>query len=338
MKNSPSNTEKKRLDELLAYGIMDTPPEEEFDSIVELAAAICKVPIAAISFVDVDRQWFKSRYGFDIPHIERNHSFCTHTIREEEIFIVKDAQDHALFQDSPFVAGRPGVRFYAGIPLRSHRGHALGALCVMDTEPADLDTSQRKALKVLGDQVARLLENRRINDNHGKTMDIQRHLLEWGKLQHSQTGGAGRPDGTQSDNRPIGSVELAGHLLETLRSFPCATRFSIVDMHKEFDPCPLPEQKLQFIMKCMLLWFCDVAEEGTIMIDELMVKDNTLMVKLQLHSRKFLPEFQGKIEKLTNSLYVTLAGDVLRKFHGDLWMKLSSDRLIVSFSMDLNVP
>jgi len=338
MKNPPSPLERKRLDELLAYGIMDTPPEEEFDSIVELAATICKAPIAAISFVDGDRQWFKSRYGFDIPHMERSHSFCTHTIREEEIFIVKDAQDHELFRDSPLVAGRPGIRFYAGVPLRSHRGHALGALCVMDTEPADLDTSHRKALKVLGEQVTRLLENRRGSTDAGKTMDIQRHLLEWGKLQHPQTNQADRTGGVQTGSRTVGSVELAGQLLKTMRSFPCATRFSIVDMHREFDPCLLPEHELDFIMKCMLLWFCEVAEEGTIMIDELVVKDGTLMVKLQLHSRKFLPEFQGKIEKLTDNLYITLAGDILRKFHGDLWMKMSPDRLEASFRMDLNAP
>src|SRR5581483_11120053 len=120
MKNPPSSRmEKKRLDALEAYGIMDTPAEEEFDSIAALAATICKVPMAAIGFIGIDRQWFKSRYGFDVPETERNHSFCTHTILGEEIFIVKDAQKHELFRSAPLVAGQAGVRFYAGIPLRS---------------------------------------------------------------------------------------------------------------------------------------------------------------------------------------------------------------------------
>jgi len=315
--------EKKRLDALLAYGIMDTPPEKEFDSIVTLAATICKAPLAAISFIDIDRQWFKSRYGFDITQTERNRSFCTHTILGEEIFIVKDAQRHELFQDTPF--GYSGVRFYAGIPLRSYHSHALGTLCVMDTQPSDLDADQQKVLKILGEQVARLLEDRRAGARLSKTMDIQHHLMEWGKFYDP---------GIDGRHLPMGSVELAGQLLETMRSFPCAGRFSIVDMHKEFPPCILPESELHFIMKCMLLWFCEVAEEGTIMIDELIVKDDNLMVKLQLHSRRFLPELEGRAD----DVYIILASDILRRFNGDLWMKLSSDRVEVSFQMDLNVP
>jgi len=335
--------EKKRLDALQAYEIMDTPAEEEFDSIVALAATICKVPIAAIGFIDIDRQWFKARYGFDVPQTERNHSFCTHTILGEKIFIVNDAQGHELFRNYPFVAGRAGVRFYAGIPLRSYHGHALGTLCVMDIQPSDLDAGQQKIFKILGEQVARLLEDRRAGARLGKTMDIQRHLLEWGKL-HAAGMDSRRPltasmEGQclsmgSMDGRPMGSVELAGQLLETMRSFPCAGRFSIVDMHREFPPCLLPEDELHFIMKCMLLWFCEVAEEGTIMIDELVIKDHTLMVRLQLHSRRFLPE----LETRADDVYIILANDILRRFNGDLRMKVSLDRVAVSFQMELNAP
>ena len=331
------------MDALLAYGIMDTPPEEEFDSIVALAATICKAPIAAIGFIDIDRQWFKSRYGFDVPQTERNHSFCSHTILGEKIFIVKDAKGHELFQDSPFVGGQTGVRFYAGIPLRSYRGHALGTLCVMDIQPSDLDAGQQKIFKILGQQVARLLEDRRAGARLSKTMEIQRHLVEWGKL-HAPGMGDRRPlmgsmDGRRlpmgpMDGMPMGSVALAGQLLETMRSFPCAVRFSIVDMHREFPPCLLPEDELHFIMKCMLLWFCEVAEEGTIMIDELVVKDHTLMVKLQLHSRRFLPE----LETRADDVYIILAGDILRRFNGSLEMKVSLDRVAVSFQMELSAP
>jgi hypothetical protein len=328
MKNPPlPQLEKKRLDELLAYKILDTPPEEEFDSIVDLAATICNVPLAAISFLDRDRQWFKARFGFDIPQTERNHSFCTHTILGDGILIVKDAQDHELFRDSPLVTGQPGVRFYAGIPLRSRRGHALGTLCVMDTRPADLDDDQQKVLRVLGDQVARLMENKWIGADQARTRDIQRHLLEWGKL-HGQNPG----------RTPVGSVSLAGKLLETMMSLPCAKRFSIVDMHKEFDPRLLPEQELHFAMKSIVLWFCELEEEGTVMIDELVINENALMVKLQLHCRNFLPQLPGKVGNPADNPYIILAGDILRKFNGELWMKVSPDRLEASFRMEISAP
>jgi hypothetical protein len=326
MKNSPlPQVEKKRLDELLAYKILDTPPEEEFDCIVELAATVCKVPIAAISFLDRDRQWFKARYGFDIPQTERSHSFCTHTILGEGILIVRDAQEHELFRDSPLVTGSPGVRFYAGIPLRSRRGHALGTLCVMDTRPADLDDDQQKLLRVLGEQVARLMENKWIGADQTKTRDIQRHLLEWGGLHNAEI-----------SRTPVGSVSLAGKLLETMVSLPCAQRFSIVDMHKEFDPRLLPEHHLHFIMKSIVMWFCELEQEGTVMIDELVINENELMVNLQLHCRRFLPQLPGKVGSPADNLFIILAGDILRKFDGELWMKVSPDRLAASFRMDLH--
>jgi len=133
----------------------------------------------------------------------------------------------------------------------------------------------------------------------------------------------------------IGSVELATHLLETMKALPCADRFSIVDMHKEFPPYPLPEQELHFIMKCIVSWVCEVAEQGTIMIDELVIMDDTLMVKLQLHSRKFLPDLPERMEK-QEDLCLRQAIDILQKFDGGLWTKLFADRLEVSFRMELS--
>ena len=203
----------------------------------------------------------------------------------------------------------------------------------MDIQPSDLDAGQQKIFKILGQQVARLLEDRRAGARLSKTMEIQRHLVEWGKLYAPEMSGR-HPLMGSVNGRPMGSVALAGQLLETMRSFPCAIRFSIVDMHREFLPCLLPADELHFIMKSMLLWFCEVAEEGTIMIDELVVKDHTLMVKLQLHSRRFLPE----LETRADDVYIILAGDILRRFNGNLEMKVSLDRVAVSFQMELNAP
>jgi hypothetical protein len=116
------------------------------------------------------------------------------------------------------------------------------------------------------------------------------------------------------------------------KCFPCARHFSLVDLHKELAPRPLPEQEIHFIMKCMLLWFCEVAEEGTIMIDELVMKDDTLMVKLQLHTSTLLPALEER------HLYLTLAGDILQGFGGQLWMKTEAGRLDAGFRMEISAP
>jgi hypothetical protein len=106
----------------------------------------------------------------------------------------------------------------------------------------------------------------------------------------------------------------------------------MVDLHKELGPRPLPQQEIHFILKCMVLWFCEMAEEGTIIIDELVMKDATLMVKLQLHTGSLLPEMEEK------HLYIELAGDILEGFAGDWWMRTEPGRLEAGFRMEVNAP
>ena len=144
------------------YGILDTAPELAFDDVALLAAHICKAPVALVSFVDEHRQWFKSRVGMTDDQTPRDISFCTHTIRRPgELLLVSDALADPRFADSPLVAGGPRIRFYAGAPLVTPDGHALGALCVKDFVPRELDAAQQQALKALGRQVVALLELRR---------------------------------------------------------------------------------------------------------------------------------------------------------------------------------
>ena len=171
-------SESERMDDLLEYDILDTPPDETLDNIVQLAAVVCKVPAAFIGFVDTDRLWFKSRYGFDIPQKDRKNSFSALTILGDDVFVVSDALYHPAFRNAPFVTGGPRIRFYAGVPLCSRRGHAVGALGIIDYQPGALDEYQRKALKVLGQQVATLLEKERLCAGQRKTLGIQRRLLE----------------------------------------------------------------------------------------------------------------------------------------------------------------
>jgi hypothetical protein len=169
--------EPERLSALLDYNILDTPAEYEFDSIARLAAAVCQTPMAAVSFVDADRQWLKARYGIFISETPRDQAICAYTILNPGLYIVADTLEHRTFRYFPFVKGGPGIRFYAGIPISSHSGRQIGTLCVMDHYPRDLNPHQRQTLIALGSQVETLLEHRRANTSLRELQDTQTRLL-----------------------------------------------------------------------------------------------------------------------------------------------------------------
>jgi PAS domain S-box-containing protein len=148
----PEN-EAERLAALRALGVLDTPPEPAFDELAALAAYICQTPIALISLVDEDRQWFKSRVGWTTGETPREAAFCAHTILQPELLVVPDARADERFANNPLVTSSPGVRFYAGAPLVTAEGHALGTLCVIDHKPRKLTPEQARALRALSRQV-----------------------------------------------------------------------------------------------------------------------------------------------------------------------------------------
>jgi GAF domain-containing protein len=153
--------EKQRLKVLWQYSVLDTVPEEIFDDLTELAARICEAPIALITLVDENRQWFKSKVGISIQETSRDISFCAHAIKQPELFIVPDATKDARFSHNPLVTSDPKVRFYAGAPLISPDGYALGTLCVIDKVPRELRPGQEQALRILARHVMSQLELRR---------------------------------------------------------------------------------------------------------------------------------------------------------------------------------
>jgi anti-sigma regulatory factor (Ser/Thr protein kinase) len=155
------NDETARLAALRQYRILDTDPERAFDDLALLASQICGTPIALITLVDADRQWFKARTGIAERETPRAVSFCAHAIQHPGLFVVPDTRDDARFRDNPFVTGQPLVRFYAGAPLVTPEGHALGTICVLDSVPRTLTPDQREALEALRRQVQAQLELRR---------------------------------------------------------------------------------------------------------------------------------------------------------------------------------
>ncbi len=150
-----------RLAALRAYRILDTEPEGRFDDLALLASHICGTPIALISVVDADRQWFKSRIGLTFVETSRAVSFCTHAIQQRDIMVVPDAREDERLRDNPHVTGEPHIRFYAGAPLITRDGYALGTLCVIDRVTRTLSPEQLEALDALRHQAEAQLELRR---------------------------------------------------------------------------------------------------------------------------------------------------------------------------------
>ena len=153
--------EEARLAALRRYRILDTDPEQNFDDLTYLASYVCGTPIALITLVDADRQWFKAKVGMSLQETARDISFCTHTIREAQPLVVRDALEDKRFANSPLVRSEPRVRFYAGIPLVTPDGHSLGALCVFDRVPRQLNADQISALAAMSRLVMTQLELRR---------------------------------------------------------------------------------------------------------------------------------------------------------------------------------
>jgi len=158
------NNEVERLQALREYSILDTLPEQDFEDITKIASEICQTPIALITLVDSDRQWFKSNRGLNVTETPRDYAFCAHAINSpNEILTVKDSRQDIRFVDNPLVTGYPNVIFYAGVPLINPAGFSLGTICVIDNKPRELSEKQLDSLRSLSNQAVRLLEFKKMN-------------------------------------------------------------------------------------------------------------------------------------------------------------------------------
>ncbi len=186
----PSN-ETARLEALLNYRILDALPEDSYDDITLLASEICRTPMAAVSLIDSTRQWFKSKVGLTIPETARDDAFCAHAILQPDITVVSDVQADERFVDNPLVTGDPWIRFYAGAPLLTPKGEALGTLCVIDQVQRSLTESQVELSRALSRQVMAQLELRRHVDlqvqNQRMLKDYQEELERTNELFQKQS-------------------------------------------------------------------------------------------------------------------------------------------------------
>lgn len=175
---APPN-ETERLAALAEYAILDTPPEQAFQDLVTIAAAVCDTPIATVTLIGAERQWIKAAVGMEAGECRREDSFCTHTILvPDRPLVVDDALEDARFRDNPFVVGPPGVRFYAGAPLVTADGLAMGAVCVLDTRPRTLEPAKLDALQGLARQAVAQMELRRAY------AELRHHVSERAWYEH----------------------------------------------------------------------------------------------------------------------------------------------------------
>lgn len=245
MKAPLPHNEAARAQALREYAILDTLEEQSYNDITMLASFICHAPIALISLVDQDRQWFKSRVGLQTAETPREHAFCAHAILEpQDVLVINDATLDPRFVDNPLVVGDPHIRFYAGAPLVTPAGDALGTICVIDRAPRKLAKNKVKALLALSRQVVTQLELRRVaaelNSQSHAILAYQRQLEAY-QREIENINSALKSESTTDSltgirNRRAFENALSDELARTSREKTCVSLLFIdIDKFKLFN-------------------------------------------------------------------------------------------------------
>ncbi len=303
--------EQGRLDALRHYGILDTAAEADFDAITTLLSAICETPIALISLVDTDRQWFKSKVGLGAAETHRDLAFCAHAILQRDILMVPDATKDQRFADNPLVLEDPRIRFYAGAPLVTPDDHAIGTLCAIDTRPRQLNANQILALKTLSAHVVNLLElrlkleeTRRLNQALAEVTAERNQLFA--NINHEMRTPLNAIVGfTTRLQKRISKDTVPQYLTEGLSMIANAAE-SLGDLVDDvLDISKIDAGKMQIQLEDV-----DPADLVGHVIDTLSIRSEERGIRIQPHITAPLPTLRGDARKITQVLLNLLSNAV----------------------------
>ncbi|MES2744035.1 MAG: GAF domain-containing sensor histidine kinase [Bdellovibrionota bacterium] len=333
--------EEIRLKVLRDLEILDTAPETAYDQIVELAALACQTHQAMLSFIDDKRQWVKAGIGLSLTEAKREESFCTHTIASPDLTIVQDLSIDPRFKNSPYVLSKGGIRFYAGAPVITATGEAIGALCVMDASPKTLSEDQKKTLTLLSRIVVRNLEIRKIAKHMGGSSEIVQALTQTIEVQReklissTKLAMVGRISaGVHHElNTPLAIIALqSGRLQNKLNTDEQVEKKYLVDNLKTIDHMV---DKISRISKGMLSLARSELTDTTESINcQSLIEDAVLLASNSVQKTRakiiFDPYVEAKIEcvpaKTIQILTNLLANAVHAATHGveEPWIKIGS--------------
>ena len=290
MDKANSSFEEKRLKALKNYFILDTPRDLELDEITKIASLVSNMPISLISLVDEDRQWFKSRIGIEIQQTPREISFCTHTINNDEVFIVENALEDERFKRNPLVLNDPNIRFYAGFPLKSYSGFNIGTLCVLDKKKRKLEKKQIVILKSLAKQIINYFE---LYKNIIELNKIKKSLIQSEKMSSIGRLSSGM---SHEINNPLTIIVSKSQFL--VEKINCNEVIKMDDLKKEMNSICKAGLKIGEIIKALRQFSqCSDSEEFRVVLFH-EILNNTLILCEKIIKDKGIKLFIDDIQNI----------------------------------------